>query len=50
LLSFFVDFWFYLPVIFQVAFFRVFHLSFFRDTRHRRVDYRANANLALGGP
>lgn len=32
-LSFFTDFWFYLPVIFQVVFFRIFHLALFRTPR-----------------
>jgi oligosaccharide repeat unit polymerase len=32
-LSFFVNFWFYLPVIFQIVFFRVFHALLFKERK-----------------
>ena len=35
LLSFFVNFWFYLPVIFQIVFFRIFHALLFRRAQPR---------------
>ena len=41
LLSFFTDFWLYLPVIFQVVFFRIFHTLLFKipaTSRHSIVD------------
>jgi oligosaccharide repeat unit polymerase len=45
LLSFFVDFWFYLPVIFQLVFFWIFHLLLFR--KHGRVSEPARS---VAGP
>jgi oligosaccharide repeat unit polymerase len=45
LLSFFVDFWFYLPVIFQVVFFAIFQRILFRSPRGQLNE---SGNLSYG--
>jgi oligosaccharide repeat unit polymerase len=49
LLSFFVNFWFYLPVVFQIVFFWVFHMLLFRTPVSRRIAIQDPAHSGAAG-